>query len=144
MSEIVLYSESLTKAYSAQIPREFRPGQISSQKSSPAQAKAEQLFGGMTTGIKSGDQFAQRIKSFNLSIPIDSTKAVYSRKRRRNIPHEIGCLMHRMADWRSLPDDRTHALKILNEDLIGVGTAIVAMADQLLLSMGIFPWSHIH
>jgi hypothetical protein len=46
----------------------------------------------------------------------DCTKAVDSRKRGPNIPHEVGCLMHRVGDWRSLPDSMARALKALNEE----------------------------
>jgi hypothetical protein len=44
------------------------------------QAQAEQLFGGKTSGIKSCDQVAQRTWTLNMSIRIEPTKAVYSRK----------------------------------------------------------------
>jgi hypothetical protein len=89
--------------------------------------------------IKSSDQVAQCTVGYNMSIIQESTKGVYSRKCSRNIPHEISCRMHRISDWRSLPYNRLHAFKLLNEDLFQIGTIRRAMADQLSLSMGIFP-----
>jgi hypothetical protein len=103
------------------------------------QAQDQQLFGGKTTGIKSSDQVAQRTTTLNMSIPIEPAKAGYSRKRNRNIPHEIGSLGHGMSDRRSLPYNRIYARKAFNEDLFTGNTIIIAIADQLPLSMGIFP-----
>jgi hypothetical protein len=62
------------------------------------QAQAEQLFSGKTTDIKSCDQVAQRTTTLNMSIPIEPAKAVSSGKQSRNIPHEIGCLVHRISN----------------------------------------------
>jgi hypothetical protein len=73
-----------------------------------------------------------------MGISYDPPKAVYCQKRSCNIPHEIDYLMHRVSDWRSLPYNRSHSLKMLNKVLFQADTIIVAMADQLPLSMGIF------
>jgi hypothetical protein len=103
------------------------------------QKQAEEEFSGSgTEGIQSSDQVSSRVINFNEKITDKDIVAVYVKKKGHHMSQHCKCAFPLAVNYRASSGLRLLGLNIINDALTETGVRIVAVVDQIPLSMGLY------